>query len=857
MRKQLQHISFIVLSALLAGSALISPAAAQVFDSQPKNNIRIEELAAPARVSPVTIESHQQDKQREPLTSPNTEKESSRIASLSFAWNMPVNLAVFKRQKKLWIVFDHPQMINLEEIAKNAGDLAANIFQFPHPGATILQLTPREDVEIFVRKEGLLWIVDLITGRDLPSSLKDTAIFTQYDSLKRPYLFIPSETSGNVVAAIDPDVGDIITIAPTAEAGYGLNQPYRYPEFDMLKTKQGLAFVIKAPDILLSRGNTGLTLRARNRGLSISDDLESIKRHQQLKLSDDSLQTFNLELPPQLLKMKFTDAVDQLTNDIDQASPNEKNKARLELVKYYLSQGLGTEASRILQQMEKAKLPEAATDKFQALKGVAHFLNRRYEDAAAAFEYGSLPQANEAVFWRTLAKAAAAPKSEYNARLFPYVSLIRNYPPEIRDQIAIIGAQTALLAGDDLSAQNFIDILKSGGEERLKNRDAEIAYLNARKIQLQGYPRNAIRDFRQIAQSPDERYSALARFDNAVLSYQIGMMPLKDAIAQLEMLRFAWSEIPFKKKLLEQLSQLYVKDFDYYNALKTLQEILPLAEKNEKQQLISRMVRLFEDIYLNNQADGRMSALKSLALYNDFEWLGRQSRRRNQIIQKLADRLVAVDLLPRASDLLLELLNKNDLTVEERAKTGARLAVIYLFENRAPDAYDILAATENSGISEELQAHRRVVMAKALSALNRSDEALQLLKEDYGKNALLLKTDIYWKAGRWAEASDTIKYLIERPQAKKPLSQEQIGYILDWATTLKKAGKETVLVRLRNKFMPYFDKTKYRSAFNILTNHLEDDTVDLKEINQIVNDVQNFSNFSKIYNDSLKNTEIK
>ena len=69
---------------------------------------------------------------------------------------------------------------------------------------------------------------------------------------------------------------------------------------------------------------------------------------------------------------------------------------------------------------------------------------------------------------------------------------------------------------------------------------------------------------------------------------------------------------------------------------------------------------------------------------------------------------------------------------------------------------------------------------------------------------------------------------------------------------LKKSGKETVIVRLRNKFMPYFKDTKYYSVFNILTGQLEDDKIDINSIDRMVNDVAAFSNFAKIYSNSLK-----
>lgn len=243
-------------------------------------------------------------------------------------------------------------------------------------------------------------------------------------------------------------------------------------------------------------------------------------------------------------------------------------------------------------------------------------------------------------------------------------------------------------------------------------------------------------------------------------------------------------------------------------------------------------------------------------MYRDFEWLAPQSDHYNDIILKLADRLVAVDLLGRAEDILNEQLERTDITPQQRAKTGARLALVYLFEGSNQDALDILDDTEYSDVSETVAAHRRIIKAKALSSLGYNDEALKWLKDDVSKNALLLKSEIYWKQEDWGLAADNLKYLIEKPEEGKPLSEEQTAYILDWATALKKAGRETVIIRLRNKFLPYFQDTPYASIFNVLTNTLEKDKIDIKSINEAINDISAYSNFSKIYNQNLRSDKM-
>lgn len=791
------------------------------------------------------------------LNAQSADDTQKQVASLSFAWNTPANLAAFERGGKFWLIFDNLQKVDIENLKFIAGDLAENIMQFPHPVATLVRITPAKGVKFSARKEGLLWVIDLYRTNIPDHPFKNTTIFTQYDSLKQPYLFIPNEYAGNVISIIDPDIGDIISTAPSSQPYNGVANSYYYPEFEILQTIQGLAFVINAPDILLTRGNSGLILRAQGRGLNITSDLDALKRRQLKLNNDDTSYHFNLQIAQKLQAMNYADAVEFQKKEIITVNPLQKNKLRLELARYYIHHGLGTNALYILNQMKKAKLDITKTDDFYALSGVANFLARRYKEAVNDFSQGELSKYNEGVFWRTLAQSAYEFNEANNAIIFAHISLIKDYPQEIKDQIALVAAENAIKTGDDLSAQNFIDILRSV-PDRMRNLTPHINYLSAKKLEIQGYPRNAVKEYRNIIHNPSAKYSAFARYDNAILSQKINIMSVKDAIVELERLRFAWGDHDFKYQLLNQLASFYLKDFDYYNALRTLNEAGVFVKDNAiKQTIANRMVKVFEDIFLSNQADAKLSPIKALALYQDFSWLANLSSKKNAITQRLADRLVAVDLLPRAKDLLLSLLNETNISVDDRARIGARIAVINLFEKQPYQALDILRKTDAEGLMNETVGPRRVIQARAYTQLEQTDKALEILKDDYGKTALLHKFEIYWSAAQWDKAADTMRHLIEEPEQGKPLSEEQVNFVLDWATTLKQSGKETVLVRLRNKFMPYFANTKYHSIFNILTKQLEKDKVDIKEIGTIVNDVQAFTNYAKIYGESLKTDSLE
>ena len=137
----------------------------------------LEEDITRANSQPIKIESIKNSKTTSFLASP-ARAPKKRIASLSFAWNTPVNLGAFERNGKLWLIFDHSQQINIEGLKKVAGELAENIIQFPHPLGSLVQVTPAQGVKTSVRKEGLLWILDLYTD-DLPQHpFKELTIFT-------------------------------------------------------------------------------------------------------------------------------------------------------------------------------------------------------------------------------------------------------------------------------------------------------------------------------------------------------------------------------------------------------------------------------------------------------------------------------------------------------------------------------------------------------------------------------------------------------------------------------------------------------------------------------------------------------
>lgn len=778
-----------------------------------------------------------------------TEIKPLKISSLSFSWNAPVGLSVFKRGKYLWIVFNHFQQLNTEELIRNAQPLVKDIIQLPHSSATILRVEPKDEVFSEVRKEGLLWIVDLY-NRKTERKVHNVAISANFSLPDRPYLQVDLPHTEEAFSYLDPEIGDMIMAITSSEEGYAFLEGYTYPDMRFLPSSQGIALNSDAFDIALTRNNTGFILQTTQHPLNITPDGDYLKQQAESLQDIGDISISNILKMP-VIRKNFADSEKFLKTQVNIAPQADKARFQMDLARYYLTNSLATNALGILEKLEQEQQP---TQKLNLMLGIGNMLASRNDRAVDYFMKPEFAADNEVKLWRLLALGERKANAEYKMDIVANTHFLHTYPARIKKRMALAGIQYALQLKDDALAQLFIDILKE--LPRTAETDTLINYYDAEKIRLQGYIRSALPFYKIVANSEFEKYAALGRFRLAEFSSDLTNTSLKSVIREFERLKFAWGEYKFKINVLNRLIELYLKTENYYMALKSMRD-LSILTSDQKSVIERRMIEIMEEIYYYNN-DNDFSPIKSLALFDDFGYLISRSEHQTAIMLKLADRLVAVDLLDRAYKILHGYMieKASELTDTERSAMGSRLALLHLFKNEPDRAVENLDETESPNIPETLMLQRKIIRAKALSQLNHIDEALALIDNDYSKNAILLKTEIFWNNQRWSEAADSIRMLIEKPVEGKPLSDEQIRYILDWTTALKKAGKETVIVRVRNTFGPYFEKTPYSSIFRLLTDTLEKNKISIKNINQAVQDAATFSDFAKLYTKSLLNDSV-
>ena len=204
------------------------------------------------------------------------------------------------------------------------------------------------------------------------------------------------------------------------------------------------------------------------------------------------------------------------------------------------------------------------------------------------------------------------------------------------------------------------------------------------------------------------------------------------------------------------------------------------------------------------------------------------------MIRRLADRLVAVDLLDQAAELLQYQVD-NRLQGAARAQVATRLAVIYLL-NRKPDkAQGVLRATRTADLANEIRIPRLLIEARALSDIGRHDFALEVIAGIEGREAMRLRSDIYWAARRWQQAAEQIELLYgERWKSFEPLTDAERADILRAGVGYALAEDKLGIARLRDKYAAKMADGPDRRAFEFVTGGLGASSAEFREVARIV-----------------------
>ena len=342
-----------------------------------------------------------------------------------------------------------------------------------------------------------------------------------------------------------------------------------------------------------------------------------------------------------------------------------------------------------------------------------------------------------------------------------------------------------------------------------------VAVLRGRLAEALGHDLDALDEYKSAVASDDRKSAAEAKL------LEIALKQKRDEIKQADVLRELETAV-------DDLARRFDRGEDAADAGADLQRNRPLfrvaaggAHRDPARAEFAELSRpaqdqaqaLFTQVFLSEKGDN-LPPIDALAMFYEFRELTPIGRRGDEMIRRLADRLVAVDLLDQAAELLQYQVDKR-LEGSARAQVAAKLAMVYL-ANRKPDlAITALRSTRIADLSGELRAQRLLLEARAQSDIGRHDLAIDIVSNITGREAIRLRSDIYWAARRWREASEQIElYYGDRWRDFKPLNPAEKSDVIRAVVGYALAEDAIGMARFREKYAPLMSGEADKIAFD-------------------------------------------
>ena len=773
-----------------------------------------------------------------------------RIATFSFPWPKMTALAAFRRDGYLWLVFDRKGEFDFKTERTIYRDIVYEMVEIPHSHGTIFRFVVADGYNPSFRREGMLWVMDLMYQPLRPRSSVELVL--QRKTPFGPRLFIPLAETPKVIPVLDPEVGDVIFVVPLFSLNKGMGQARSFVDLDLLRTAQGLVVIPKSDEVSTYTSSAGLEIRGPQGGMRLSSqDVFSFLTKK--KVADNPMEqmldvgVWSSDVDGQ----EYFAQAQQLQEDVLKASKEEKPVKRLILARYYFANGMYPETLGILSAIQRDTPEFFKNAPVLALYGAVNYMLYRYNEALKTFAAPELRFSSAVDFWRAATQVAIAPKPEiFLDKMKRNMGILQAYPAGIKTRLGLAGMRAAVAGRDEMAVQNFFEI--SSNPKNTPAQEAEIDYWSALWQEHLGQYHQAHKTMIKLTEGKDLYFRAFAGLEKSRLDAKLQRATVQERIQDLEQLLFAWRDGDFQYNLMTQLIAAYEEQKDYAHVLYLLKEMqLRYRDKKETKNIPDLMEEVFQKLYLDDEGIRSLSPIRAIAVYNEFHDLAPKGKKGVLIARKLSDRLTSIDLLDKAAELLEEQMRQK-LSKEEKSTIGTRLALVYLLNKMPEKSIQALERSEVQKTDAAIAAQRRYIKATALKNAGKTAEAMDVLKNDTSYESILLQAEICWEAKEWDKVADLFKMLIKRPVRGVPLTDREARAVLDWATALRLAERPKVLMRLRENFMPFMKTTPYAESFDFITQVPAKGIIDYKTIPAQINMAERFSKAFKDHLDFLK-----
>ncbi|MEM8838610.1 MAG: hypothetical protein AAGE89_10995 [Pseudomonadota bacterium] len=747
----------------------------------------------------------------------NSSEDAVRVV---FPFDKTTPAAIFRRGKAIWTVFKTDSIIDIAALEALAGDFVRDVKLYEKDYYKAIRIVlPSVQLASSAIDEND-WIVSI--GSTVIRASTTLSVSRAVNDDGALYLQVPLEEARGHLILEDPVVGDDLHVVVADPPSRGLVRQQSFVNLRILPSTHALAFS--------SNGDGVRTTLYDNQVVIDSLDGMPLSPTKNLRASGAGTFTedewYDLPLEQKTLRafsiVEFAADERNLLAEIANADEDERARSRMRLAQFYAANGFAPEAlAKLSRAVEDDPVLENKAAYVQT-KASAEVQMGRYEDALVTLGSERFARDPHAAFWRTIA-ANKIGKHELANRNAPIGEESLGSHDAATKQAFFLSASDAALHANDLNGvKNYLaNVILDNPEPyhlgRYEILQGELALAEQREADARFF-------FTRAEESEDIRIAADAWLHRIIVDHETGAINAEEAIDELERFIAVWRKDHLELEAIDKLTRILAEERDYRRAFELVEVAIISDNENPLTfQIQDNMKAVFRDLFHKGVADD-LPAIDSLSLYYDFRSLMPIGRVGDEIVRYLASRLIDLDLLAQASELLEHQVDQR-LRGAARAKVAADLAVVHLLDDKPHRAITTLRKSQTANLPAALRRQRLMIEGFAIAQTGKTDVALELLEPLNGEDVERLRATINWDARRWQEAGR----LLEKthggrwgdseplePQARLDLMRAAIAYSL--------AKDDFALNRLNQKFGAKMAESSDAPIFQILVEPLDNES---------------------------------
>ena len=737
---------------------------------------------------------------------------------LVFPFETETPTSVFRRDKAVWIAVKSDNFIDVSAIETLLGDFVRSIDVVEKDDYKAIRIgMPSAQLASSAVEENN-WVISI--GNSVIRASERLSVSRNVNKKGGLFLKVPLKDAAGAVEIVDPVVGDTLHILLAHAPAQGLLRAQSFVKVEMLPSAHAFALATLAEDVKVKRHKNYVEIYSQS---SLNLSPEKVLRS---SLPGNSEQTEWYDAPLEYDLENYAEPGTFLKKEskfIKAVISSEKEDlptAQMKLATFYVVNNYGPEALAVLNRAVKS-WPLLENKRLYVLtKAAAQIAMARYEEALKTLAVESHSKDQDASVWRTIAAAGASKWEIARNNSILGRSKLTAYDADTKQSFFLSAATAALRLNDLNDAKRYLGnvILRNAKDQQRGKYEV----LQGELALAEGRLEDARFFFDRANAIDDIRVQAEASLRLAMLNHETGKTNNQQTIDELEAFAAVWRNDDLELSALRFLGKILAVEKNYRRAF----QLVETAAISNNESPITRalqddMKALFIDLFHGGKADD-LDSVDALTLYYDFRNLMPIGRIGDEIVRNLSRRLIDLDLLPQAAELLEHQVEKR-LNGVARARVAADLAVVQLLDDKPHRALTTLQKSRSASLPSSLRRQRRLVEAYALSEISRFDVALELLEPLTGDDVNRLKANVNWDARRWSSAGE----LLEKAHSGRwsdaaPLEPHERLDIMRAAIAYALAEDDFALNRLNQKFSQKMSESTDAGTFNILAKPLSD-----------------------------------